>query len=988
MGKRLICAFAAVILLVGMAFASPVRAAEIPDVTDYSYTVTPLLEPFCYYLYVQTDNPDPTSFRLVDDESILYESGDRGSISVDSGNGYAYFTEVDPGTYYCPRIRFPDVVYENADTYRVPGGYIFRAEDAFSDGGEFVLLQKTYSGSDILEDRFEKTDIRIPCQSLTTRVGYLIDTCTDETMTFFEKMDAVQARLNEIAVYPRSVYDTDSPNESRPYPLLAASPYPELDFNQHYDMYHVLSSGILTARTYPFVLDSLGVPGTMQSVAQEMEPECQVAGGATHALVDVTFEGETRTYGGAGAGGNDPLYSNRIRKVFTFQGTEDLGRNGTVEDYRDVLLGYQTVASEDLQKYQDLVGGTTFKKTIRETGGTWIRVATEGWGYGQSFGYAVPIGDAVLYVSEGWVDGRYINIHEILSTGAKFEDHPTADIVLQDVTYTDYYGKSHTQDVIYTYDAGKDAWIAPGFYENLWYGTYWPLPEELVLTREEVAAMELDGNSSHVPESGLVYDGLEYPGTPFQVTLVTGVQVPESVQIYVDEEYTLTAEVIPGDATYKSVTWTSSDPEVAEVWDARSGQIKGMAEGTAVLTAVTVDGAYQAQCLVTVVADPCAQGHAVLENGHTCGICGAEVSDCIDSDPRDHKCDICAADMGSHEAAEGEHICAYCGEKLSDCADEDGDGLCDVCGGAYAGEVVRIFGSDRYETAFRTVDTMMENQGILKYGTIVVACGTDFADALSGSYLANQKEAPILLVRNRTKEINAVKAYIRENLATGGTVYLLGGINAVPRAMEEGLGDCTVKRLAGATRYDTNLEILKEAGVGDKDVLVCTGKDFADGLSVSAVNKPILLVKDSLNAAQKGFLDALEGNRIYIIGGTNAVNTRIENALKTYGETSRIGGSNRYVTSVNIAKKFFPDARNIVLAYGQNFPDGLSGGPLAFSLDAPLILTANGKQAPAVAYAAEAGIDSGAILGGPGLIPDRVVRAVFDMTATDEIIIR
>ena len=66
MGKRLICAFAAVILLAGMAFASPVRAAEIPDVTDYSYTVTPLLEPFCYYLYVQTDNPDPTSFRLVD----------------------------------------------------------------------------------------------------------------------------------------------------------------------------------------------------------------------------------------------------------------------------------------------------------------------------------------------------------------------------------------------------------------------------------------------------------------------------------------------------------------------------------------------------------------------------------------------------------------------------------------------------------------------------------------------------------------------------------------------------------------------------------------------------------------------------------------------------------------------------------------------------------------------------------------------------------
>lgn len=47
------------------------------------------------------------------------------------------------------------------------------------------------------------------------------------------------------------------------------------------------------------------------------------------------------------------------------------------------------------------------------------------------------------------------------------------------------------------------------------------------------------------------------------------------------------------------------------------------------------------------------------------------------------------------------------------------------------------------------------------------------------------------------------------------------------------------------------------------------------------------------------------------------------------------------------------------------------------SLNAPPILTSNSNHAPAVAYAKEAGISGGAVLGGTGLIPDRVVNAIF-----------
>ena len=317
------------------------------------------------------------------------------------------------------------------------------------------------------------------------------------------------------------------------------------------------------------------------------------------------------------------------------------------------------------------------------------------------------------------------------------------------------------------------------------------------------------------------------------------------------------------------------------------------------------------------------------------------------------------------------------------------DGTCTVCGAKdpnYVAEltgVTRIFGADRYETAFKTAEVLKQQLGVEKFNNIVVACGDNFADALGGSYLAAKKNAPILLVKS--SKIDAVKSYIKANLNPGGTVYLLGGTAAIPSAMDKGLDGFNVKRLAGATRYDTNLLILEEAGVTNEDILICTGKNFADSLSAAAAGRPILLVKDSLNDSQKSFLQSHAANKKYILGGTAAVSTSVENQAKAYGTVERIGGNTRYETSVLIAKEFFPNATQAALAYAQNFPDGLSGGALAYAMKAPLVLTASGKEAAAASYAKEQGITSGVILGGSGLISDKAVRTIFRMQSGDAI---
>ncbi len=320
-------------------------------------------------------------------------------------------------------------------------------------------------------------------------------------------------------------------------------------------------------------------------------------------------------------------------------------------------------------------------------------------------------------------------------------------------------------------------------------------------------------------------------------------------------------------------------------------------------------------------------------------------------------------------------------------------GICSVCGAvdpdyvAPEMDTMRIFGQTRYETAIKVANELKAVLNIEKFEAIVVASGENFADALSGSYLANQKNAPILLVNS--ERVDEVNAYIAENLVDNGVVYLLGGTVRVPDGVGKGIEGITVKRLAGNDRYETNLAILAEAGVGEEDILVCSGENFADGLSASAVNKPILLVKNELSEKQENFLAELSGGRKYfVIGGTKAVSASVRESLRAYGSTKRLDGATRYETSALVAKEFFAKSEQALLVYGKNFPDGLSGGPLAYALGGSVLLVTDADKTAAEAYVQEAGVTAGAVLGGSGLLSDETVKDIFGLSAEEVIIVK
>ena len=109
-----------------------------------------------------------------------------------------------------------------------------------------------------------------------------------------------------------------------------------------------------------------------------------------------------------------------------------------------------------------------------------------------------------------------------------------------------------------------------------------------------------------------------------------------------------------------------------------------------------------------------------------------------------------------------------------------------VTGRADPANVRRISGENRFETAFQVAEALRGPGSDNKLNAIVIASGSNFADALSGSYLAAMRGAPILLSYNDVYNAR-VQEYIRANLKDDGTVYILGGPAAVPESMEAGL---------------------------------------------------------------------------------------------------------------------------------------------------------------------------------------------------------
>lgn len=100
---------------------------------------------------------------------------------------------------------------------------------------------------------------------------------------------------------------------------------------------------------------------------------------------------------------------------------------------------------------------------------------------------------------------------------------------------------------------------------------------------------------------------------------------------------------------------------------------------------------------------------------------------------------------------------------------------------------------------------------------------------------------------------------------------------------------------------------------------------------------------------------------------------------------NRIAGRNRYETAVKVSQEGWQSAESVVLARGDEYADALAGATLAYSLDAPILLTNPTKLVEVTATEIERlGVSKVYILGGEGAVGASVVNALQAMGLVTE----
>ncbi len=294
-------------------------------------------------------------------------------------------------------------------------------------------------------------------------------------------------------------------------------------------------------------------------------------------------------------------------------------------------------------------------------------------------------------------------------------------------------------------------------------------------------------------------------------------------------------------------------------------------------------------------------------------------------------------------------------------------------------QVVRLAGADRYATAAAISRAGFPTTG----GTVYVATGARFADALAAGPAAAVAHAPVLLV-SPTSVPAATAAELRR--LAPSRIVISGGTGAVGSSVASALGAFApqVVRIAGADRYQTAARISAATFPGGiAAAFVATGATFPDALAGSAaaamLGAPMLLTAPgTLSSSVADELGRLRPSEIFILGGTGAVSAAVEAQLGSMAPTvTRIAGTDRYLTAAAIAGRFHATAATAWVAAGATFPDALAAAPVAGLTHAPLLLaTATTLPSPTAAQLRRLAPRQVFVAGGSSAVGDGVVRAI------------
>ena len=198
------------------------------------------------------------------------------------------------------------------------------------------------------------------------------------------------------------------------------------------------------------------------------------------------------------------------------------------------------------------------------------------------------------------------------------------------------------------------------------------------------------------------------------------------------------------------------------------------------------------------------------------------------------------------------------------------------------------------------------------------------------------------------------------------------------------------KRLGGANRYETSVLVSKYGwNNGTEYAIIANGKSFPDALCsvplAKKYNAPIILTDgNSLSKAAKDELNRLKVKTAIIVGGEGAVSKTVESAISgsvvTKPQVRRIGGKDRFETSIKIAEELGGN-QEAFITNGYDYADALSISSIAGIKGAPILLTDKAVLSTNVSnYISAKKIPDIYIIGGKGAVSEKVENSVNKVT--------
>ncbi len=186
--------------------------------------------------------------------------------------------------------------------------------------------------------------------------------------------------------------------------------------------------------------------------------------------------------------------------------------------------------------------------------------------------------------------------------------------------------------------------------------------------------------------------------------------------------------------------------------------------------------------------------------------------------------------------------------------------------------VERIGGDSRYDTAALIAERVISLTGS---GSIVLANGENFPDALASSSYFGPKGIPILLT-SKDSVPRATRDFVNKNLMN--KLYVSGGENSVSTDSVKALGD--FERTSGANRFATSVSLAEKSYANPDVVMLVSGENFPDALSslglMKSLDAPLVLTHLAyLSKEVSDYLASAKPSEVVVVGGTGAVSARV-----------------------------------------------------------------------------------------------------------------